>query len=200
MEGGINLLPQLTEKEIKAGVYRRKINIAALGFIGAVGVIIVALFGYQLLLTLRAGDIDAKTRKATSKILENRETEIISRSLKEKVEKLQSILSSAIPASELMAQLNLASLTSPEPIRLTSVALSSPNKITVSGKAVGPNPSESLKNWINNLTSGEGEDNFAAITLTNLSGNRTEGYSFDIQMEFLKKGVYEVIKNESKKF
>src|SRR3990172_1971002 len=108
MEGGINLLPQLTEKEIKAGVYRRKINIAALASVGLIGIIIVALFSYQLFLTFRANNIEERTNKATSQIVENKDTEILNRSLKEKVTQLQTILTSEIPTSILIDQISTA--------------------------------------------------------------------------------------------
>lgn len=190
MEGGINLLPQLTENEIKAGVYRRKINIAALGFIGAVGLIVVSLFLYQLFLTFRAGVIEKRTNSATSKIVENRETEVLNRSLKEKVDQLQNILTTAVPTSTMIEQLDSAALNIPEPIRLTAISVASQNQITVEGRASGSNPSESLKGWIDNLTSSNGKDYFAKINMTTLTGNNSEGYNFSFTMEFLKKGIY----------
>lgn len=190
MEGGINLLPQLTENEIKAGVYRRKINIAALGFIGAVGLIVVSLFLYQLFLTFRAGVIEKRTNSATSKIVENRETEVLNRSLKEKVDQLQNILTTAVPTSTMIEQLDNAALNIPEPIRLTAISVASQNQITVEGRASGSNPSESLKGWIDNLTSSNGKDYFAKINMATLTGNNSEGYNFSFTMEFLKKGIY----------
>ena len=47
--GGINLLPEVAEREIKAGVYKRKVNIVALGVLGLVGIVIV---GILIFLTL----------------------------------------------------------------------------------------------------------------------------------------------------
>lgn len=194
MEGGINLLPQLTEQEIKSGVYRRKINLVALGSVGFVGIVIVALFAYQLFLTLRANSIEDRTGKATSKIVENRDTEILNRSLKEKVDQLQNILTSVVPTSTLIEQISLAAAT-PQPIKLTSISVIGNDEITVEGTAVGSDPSTNLKTWIDNLTSDNGKDYFTKINMVSLTGNRFDGYKFNFTMKFIKKGIYE-LRNE----
>ncbi len=190
MESGINLLPQLTNKEVKAGVYRRKINIAALGLIGVVGLIIVALFAYQIFLTLLAGNVERRTEEATSKIVENRDTEILNRSLVEKAQQLQTILDSGVPTSSIVEQLDLAANNIPEPVKLKAISVIAKNQITVDGIAVGSNPSESLKTWIDNLTSISGQDYFTKISLSSLTGSKSEGYSFSFTMDFLKKGLF----------
>jgi Tfp pilus assembly protein PilN len=195
MEGGINLLPQLTEKEIKAGVYRRKINLVALGSVGFIGLVIVALFSYQLFLTVRAGDIENRTQKASEQIRENRETEVLNRSLKQKVEQLQTILTTTIPTSILIKQITEAAAAVPEPLRLTGISMSGKNVVTVEGLAIGSQPSENLKAWVNNLTSANGKDYFANVELVSLTGNRIEGYKFNYKMSFLKKGIYQ-LRNE----
>ncbi len=188
MEGGINLLPQLTEQEIKAGVYRRKINLAALGMLGAVGVIIVGLFGYQLFLTLRANNIADRTKKAENRIVNNRDVEIANKALAEKIKQAQNILTNEIPTSVLVDELSKAAATQ-DPIRLTGVTVSGGDLI-VEGIAVGANPSENFKAWIENLTSSNGKDYFAAINLATLTGSKAEGYRFSFTMKFLKKGIY----------
>ena len=101
MESGINLLPEITEKEIKAGVYQKKANIAALGTLAVVGVLILGLISYEVFLKVNAQTVENKSQQAESRISKNSAIEISNLALKEKLDKIQSILQSEIPASVL---------------------------------------------------------------------------------------------------
>lgn len=186
MESGINLLPQLTEAELKKGVYRRKINMAAFVTLAIVGVIIILLFAYQIFLKLRADSIESQTQAATAKIHEFKDVEIVNLALKQKLDKITDYLTKEIPKSSLVEQVGNASVTNPA-IKITNIQTDEKGKIIVEGTAVN---SASFHDWIVNLTNDTGKDYFANIDMTSLSGDRANGYKFVFSMDFLKKGVY----------
>lgn len=186
MEAGINLLPQLTEAEFKQGVYRRKINIVALASVGVVGIIVLALIGYQIYLKVSADDIQSRTTSAQQKITANQDVEISSLALKQKLDKIEQILTSEIPVSTLVEQVGLAAATS-KPITITSLTSDSSGEVFVDGTA---SDSGIFNEWVNNLTSDNGQTYFAKInliTMTGISGS----YKFSFKLSFLKHGVYQ---------
>lgn len=187
-QGGINLLPDVAEKEIKAGVYKRKVNVLALGALGAVGILIVGILLFQGALALEANNVKQQTIEAEDKILENQEVEIKARATKEKLDKIEELLKSAIPSSTFVDEIGKASATS-EPISVTNLSLSDSGEAFVDGTAVS---SEIFKQWVTNLTSTEAKKYFDKINAVALTGNPTEGYKFSFKLSFLTKGVYEL--------
>jgi hypothetical protein len=193
MESGINLLPEVTEKEIKAGVYRRKTVVVAIGSLVLIGVVIIALLSYQVYLSISANDIQARADKAITTINEplHSTLEISSLALKEKINKIQQTLESEIPTSTLIEQVQTAATKAISPaIQISGISSSSDGTLTVDGAAAG---SQVFSKWIDNLTDSAGVDYFAKINLVSLTG--TPGnYKFSFQMNFLKKGVYQPAK------
>lgn len=184
---GINLLPQQTENEIKSGVYRRKINVTALVTLGVIGAIIVAIIAYQIFLKIRANDITARTEKAETKIQDNQDIEITNLALKEKVDKIEQILTSEIPTSVLIHQVGVDSATS-TPIKITNITSSASGETFVDGTA---DNSAIFSQWIDNLTSDSSKEFFSKINLVSLNRSTEGNYKFSFKMTFLKKGVYQ---------
>lgn len=186
MESGINLLPEITEKEIKAGVYRKKVNIAAFGALAMVGLIILGLISYRVYLSASAATVENRSKTATENILKNSTIEISSIALKEKLDKIQNILVSEIPTSVLIDEVNKAAATS-KPIAIQSLNAQADGTVIVDGTAAN---SDIFREWIDNLTSSTSQDFFSKINLVTLTGDPS-GYKFSFSMTFLKKGVYQ---------
>lgn len=186
MESGINLLPEITAKEINAGVYRRKANIVALGFLGVIGAIILAIITYQFILERNAKTIESKSRDAEQRVVENRKIEVINSALKEKLDKIEKFLVNEIPASTLIDEVSKAALTT-SPVSITGLEIISDGGVVVDGTVVS---SDIFREWIENLTNSNGEDFFAKINLITLTGEPGQ-YKFSFRMDFLKKGVYQ---------
>ncbi len=186
MESGINLLPEITEKEIKAGVYQKKVNIAAIGALFAVGIIILGLISYKVFLKVSADTVENKSHQAEERISKNSAIEITHLSLKEKLDKTQSILESEMPASILIDEVTKASLTS-QPITLQGLSAQADGTVLVDGTAIN---STIFKEWIDNLTNDNAADFFSKIKIVSLTGDPS-GYKFSFSLSFLKKGVYQ---------
>lgn len=186
MESGINLLPEVTEKEIHSGVYRRKVNVAALGFLAIVGVIILAVFAYRIYLKVYANSIDERAKKAESRVIKNSTIEVTNSALKEKLDKIQNFLVSEIPTSTLIDQVTTAAKTS-TPINIDGLSATADGSVVVDGTALS---SDIFAEWIENLTNTNAADYFAKINLISLTGDPGK-YKFSFRMNFLKKGVYQ---------
>src|SRR3990172_2249852 len=102
---GINLLPDVAEKEIKAGVYKRKVNIFSLVVLGLVGVVIVAILFFQGGLALKANSIKNKTAEAEDRIRQKQTIEIKALATKQKLDKIKQLLTSAIPSSPFVGEI-----------------------------------------------------------------------------------------------
>ena len=186
--GGINLLPEVAEREIKAGVYKRKVNIVALGVLGLVGIVIVGILIFQAALALQASNIKNKTSEAEDRIRQNQAVEIKTLATKEKLDKIEQLLTSAIPSSTFVAEVSKAGATA-TPIALTNLTISQSGEAFIDGTAVN---SEIFKQWVANLTSEASQEYFAKVNVVSLTGNPTEGYKFSFKLSFLKKGVYQL--------
>lgn len=191
MESGINLLPEITEKEIKAGVYRRKTTLVAIGSLVVIGVVILALISYQVYLSVSANSIEASSKKAEAIITSHQSLEIRNLALKEKIDKIQQTLESEIPTSTLIDQVGIASSTNiSPPITISGISTQPDGTLTVDGTAAG---SQIFAQWIDNVTSNTGQDYFSKVKLITLTGS-PGNYKFVFQMNFIKRGVYQVSK------
>ncbi|MCH7541978.1 hypothetical protein IH981_04370, partial [Patescibacteria group bacterium] len=100
MAQDINLLPEISEAEVKSGAYRRKINFTAVASLLVVAAILLALFGYWLFLAAQSRRIDSQTKEAESVILSQSRKEITRRSLVEKLDEVDKFILGVIPYSE----------------------------------------------------------------------------------------------------
>lgn len=187
MESGINLLPEITEKEIKAGVYQKKVNIFALGALGAVGLIILGLIAYRVFLAVNAQTVENRSKTATDNITKYiSDVEIPNDTLKEKLDKIQNLLTNEVPTSSVIDQLTAAAQTS-QPVTISGLSAQSDGTILVDGTVTN---SDTFREWVNNLTNTNGQDYFSKINVVSLTGD-SSGYKFSLAMNFLKKGVYQ---------
>lgn len=183
---GINLLPEVAEKEIKAGVYKRKANIASLVIIGFIGILIIGILVFQGGLALQANSIKNKTAEAESRIRKNQEFEIKALATKQKLDKIKQLLNSAVPSSEFVSRMVKDAETS-QPIVVTGLNISQNGQAFVDGVAVN---SEIFKEWVGNLTDEASQEFLGKINVISLTGSPSDGYKFSLKLEFLKKGVY----------
>ncbi|HSX57666.1 MAG TPA: hypothetical protein VLE47_00145 [Candidatus Saccharimonadales bacterium] len=185
--GGINLLPQITENEIKTGVYKRKINVVAIAVIGLIGVIILLILLVRGYLYVQSNLLENRRKEAVSSIQKNASVEVKAIATKEKLDKIYTLLTTTIPSSTLVDQIDKAALTSPT-IAVTEVDISANGETFVGGSA---KTSDVFKQWVGNLTNKAANDYFDKVNLVSFSGNPTDGYKFSIKLSFLKKGVYQ---------
>lgn len=183
---GINLLPQLTEAEINKGVYRRKTIITSIASLGIIGAIIIALIAYQIFLKLSADDIKTRSKKAENQVSQYQEVEIANLALKEKLDKIEQILTSEIPVSTLVNQIGVAALTGTT-IKISNISASANGETFVDGTAADSNV---FSQWVDNLTSDSSQEFFAKINLISLNRTTEGNYKFSFKMTFLKRGVY----------
>ena len=186
--GGINLIPDIAEKEIKSGVYKKKTNLVSLIVLGVVAVVIVAILIFQGALALQANNVSNKIEDASTRINKNVQVEIKAQATKEKLDKAEELLASAIPSSTFVQQTVKAAATS-QPITITSLSINASGEAVVDGQATN---SEVLKQWVANLTAEASKEYFAKVSAVSLTGNPSEGYKFSFKMSFLKEGVYKV--------
>lgn len=184
--GGINLIPEIAENEIKSGVYKRKVNVGALAALAIVGIVIIGILIFQGALALQANSIRNRTSKAESRIRQNQAVEIKALATKEKLDKVAKLLAEAIPASTFVEQISKATVAS-SPVVITNLTISQNGEAFVDGTVTN---SEVFKQWVANLTSKESSEYFAKINAASLTGNPSEGYKFAFKLSFLKKGVY----------
>lgn len=179
-------MPQVAEKEIKAGVYKKKANLGALVILGLIGVVIVGILIFQGALAFQANNIKNQTEAAEERIANNQEVEIKALATKEKLDKIEQLLNSAIPSSTFVSEVSKSAATS-NPIKLTNVTIDQNGEAFVDGIAAN---SEVFKQWVANLSSEASQEYFAKINAVSLTGNPSDGYKFSFKMTFLKKGVY----------
>ncbi len=186
VSAGINLLPDVAEREIKSGVYKRKANIISLVLLGVIGVVIVGILIFQGSLALQANSIKNKTAEAEDRIRQKQALEIKALATKEKLDKIKQLLTSTIPSSAFISEITKDSATT-QPIVLTNLTISQNGEAFVDGTAVN---SEVFKQWVANLTSEASQEFFDKLNAVSFTGNPTEGYKFSFKLSFLKKGVY----------
>lgn len=192
-QSGINFLPEVAEKEIAAGVYKRKINLVAIASLLVVGLVIFGLISYQLFLSTQANQLQKDTKKAEDRVSKNVKVEITSQALKEKLDKAEKFLKEQVPGSVAISETNDAANTdgdansNPE-IILKKLALSSDGKYNVTGFATN---SGVFGDWVTKLTNANGQTFFAKINMINFTGSPSIGYNFDFTLDFIKRGVYQ---------
>lgn len=196
---GINFLPEVAEKEIQKGVYKRKINVVAVGALLAVGLIIFGLISYQLFLSAQAGQLKKDTTKQEARFTEKRsdgstlaEIEIKNEALIDKLNKAEKFLKEQLPGSVAIGETQTAANTdadaanAPE-ISLKKLNLTSDGTYLVTGFATN---SQVFNTWVTNLTNTNGLEYFAKINMVNFTGAPARGYDFDFNLKFVKRGVY----------
>ncbi len=183
-QAGINLIPELTEKELRNTVNRKRANKAAIVTLVVIGAIVGFLIIYRVYLGLRAGDIASRTQKAEEQISKLQDVEVSQLTLADKLTQARKILASALPGSVALDQVTKAALEA-NSIEIKQLNLDATGLIQVDGIAAN---SDIFATWITNLTTGESAKNINRINLTSLV-KVDNGYSFSLNMSFNQRGI-----------
>jgi len=178
----INLVQEIAEEEIKKGVYKKKLNLATLVFVGTVLAIMLLFFVYWLVLAGSASLINSRTRDAESRILQENRKEITRRALVTKLDEANKLLKTSSPYS--------LSITKLLTLLNNSKATLSESGITGSEfRLVGSvRNSSGFKRLADDLNSPEMTEVFADVALTSLSSSGAS-YDFVIEARFLPTGL-----------
>jgi len=157
MAQAINLLPQIAEKEVKQGVYKRKINLVAIVSLLATASVALGLFAYQLVLTTQARALENNTKRVEERIKEKFELEVKQRALVDKLDAVAAYLDKN--KSTAKAFRRIIDLANSGKVALSKVDFGSGGAIIVTGTAAN---STNLGSFFDNLTA---ENPEATVTL-----------------------------------
>src|SRR3989344_8845931 len=134
MAQGINLLPELTEQEVKKEFYQRKISVVSIAALLCVALILLGIFAYQLFLQTQRSRVEADAKNLEKQILDQQSKEILQRTLTDKLNQIQIILSEVVPVSSAVANIsNLARESGG--ISINSINLKSDGDVSLEGAA-----------------------------------------------------------------
>lgn len=185
MAQGINLLPEVTEQEVRKDVYKRKLNVVSIAALLAVALILLGIFAYQLSLKTLKTRAERESKNLEEQISFQKEKEIAQRALVDKLDQIDKLLDEAIPVSSAVANVSNLAKGSGR-VTITALDVKSDGDVDVSGKA---SDSNTLGKFFNALISTNIQNIFDEVTLTTLSGERGEPYNFTINMDFKLKGL-----------
>ena len=183
MAQSINLIPQVAEAEIQKGVYKKKINLVAIGSLLIVGAVLIGLFSYQLFLSIQSKNLDALSSEKEKEILEKAPVEIKQRTFIDKLEAIKTYWeknkSTASAFKKIIDLVNNGSVT------LTKVDVNSAGEVTLAGNSAG---SANLGNLFDSLTNSGAQVSLDKVVATNvaLAG---PVYQFTIRLNYTKKGI-----------
>lgn len=187
MAQGINLLPELTEREARKEVYKRKVNIVSIAVLLSVAVILVGLFAYQLFLQTSRSRAERESENLENQILDQKEKEIAQLALVDKLNQIDKLLNEGVPTASAVATVSdLASGSGG--VSITSFKIKSDGDVLLAGTARN---SRTLEKFFESLISKNIKATFDNIILINLSGERGKPYDFSIDMDFKPKGIIE---------
>ena len=187
MAQGINLLPELTEQEVKKEFYRRKISVVSIAALLSVAIVLLGIFAYQLFLQTSRSRVEREAKSIEKQILEQQDKEILQRTLVDKLNQIRVILSEAVPISSAVANIsNLARESGG--ISIKSVDLKSDGDVSLAGAASN---SRALGRFFNAVISSETQKIFDQIVLNHLSRDKGSPFNFSINMDFKPRGLIE---------
>ncbi len=157
MAQSINLLPQIAEKEVQQGVYKRKVNVVAIVSLLVVASLTLALFGYQLVLSTQSRSLDSQSKQKEELIRAKFELEVKQRALVDKLDAISAYLDKN--KSTAKAFKKIVEIANTGKIKLSKVDVGSGGDIIVSGTTVN---STNLGTFIDNLVA---ENPQAQVTL-----------------------------------
>ena len=193
MAQDINLLPEITEEEVRKSAYTRRVNFVAIASLLVVGTILLAVFGYWLFLAANSERLKVQTKNAEEQILSPSLTrkEITRRSLIERLNEAGQFIASVVPYSESIDK--IIKFFSVSKVSLTENEFKDSGDLTLIGEFDSPSH---FKTLTDKFTS-EGETvNFGSVTLVSLTKEELDektgkegNYIFNLGMKYLKKGI-----------
>ena len=189
MAPDIDLLPEITEEEVKKNAYTRKVNFAAITSLLVVGAILLGLFGYWGFLAANSQRLKSQIGSAEQDILSQSRKEVTRRSLFGRLEEAAKFVTSVFPYSEGVDK--IIKFASSSKIELTNKEFDERGNMQITGKFVKPTDFNSL---INKFTAEKESDTFGAVTLISLSKGEDEedssgDFVFTIGIKYLKVGL-----------
>jgi len=193
MAQDINLLPEITEEEVRKSAYTRRVNFVAIASLLVIGTILLAVFGYWLFLAANSERLKVQTKNAEEQILSPSLTrkEITRRSLVERLNEAGQFVSSVIPYSESIDK--IIKFFSASKVSLTENEFKDSGDQTLIGEFVSPSHFKTLTDKF--ISEGETE-NFDNVTLVSLTKEELDektgkegNYIFNLGMKYLKKGI-----------
>lgn len=184
MAEGINLLPQVTEGEVKRASYKRSVNVFAIVALLIVAAILLSLFAYQFFLVSTARRISVQTKTAEETIVQNSDKEINHRSLVEKLQEATKFLATAIPYSDAFDK--LTSVLNKSAVALTDSKFEADGDVTLDGKA---SSSGQFGKLVDELTSQELTKSYTGVNLVSLTKEIEKPYVFKVDLKYIKKGL-----------
>ncbi len=183
----INLLPELSQKDVRAEVYKRSASVTSVAALLFVALVLVGLFAYQLFLKTSTSRTESNAKDLQNQILNQKSKEITQRSLVDKLNEIDVLLKGAVPTSSVAASLTKLAKGSGA-ISLTQLTVKSDGSVAVSGTANG---SASLSRFLKTLVSKDLESSFGKVVLDNLSAEKGSPYNFSVNMNFIPVGITE---------
>ena len=193
MAQDINLLPEITEEEVRKSTYTRRVNFVAIASLLVIGTILLAVFGYWLFLAANSERLKVQTKNAEEQILSPSLTrkEITRRSLVERLNKAGQFIASVVPYSESIDK--IIKFFSASKVSLTENEFKDSGDQTLIGEFVSPSHFKTLTDKF--ISEGETE-NFDNVTLVSLTKEELDektgkegNYIFNLGMKYLKKGI-----------
>ena len=194
MAQSINLLPQLAEAEIQKGVYKRKINLVAIGSLLLVLAVTLGLYSWQLFLSTQARRAETQASEKEKEISQKAPLEIKQRTLVDKLEAAKAYLDKN--KSTAVAFKEIIDLTNAGAVSLTKVDVNSAGEINITGNTSG---STQLGVLFDNLTNEGAQVSLSKVVATSVTLS-SGGYQFSIRLNYTKNGILpERLKDESQK-
>ncbi|OGY25445.1 MAG: hypothetical protein A2864_01435 [Candidatus Woykebacteria bacterium RIFCSPHIGHO2_01_FULL_39_12] len=191
-ETDINLLPEITAVEVKEGVFRKKINVAAVFVLLVVIAVLLGAFAYRGIILLQARNIENEQKKREESIRNQVEKELVFREILDKLNFLSQELNNTPPYSKIAAKLNIIAKKST--VSINSISTSAAGEVVLGGEAP---TSDTVDKLVEGLTD-DTKPGFSSVDLVDLSGSVADGYKFSIRIIFPDRGV--LVEDESEEF
>ena len=191
-ETDINLLPEITAVEVKEGVFRKKINVAAVFVLLVVIAVLLGAFAYRGIILLQARNIENEQKKREESIRNQVEKELVFREILDKLNFLSQELNNTPPYSKIAAKLN--TIAKKSAVSINSISTATSGEVVLGGDAPTSGTVDKLVEGLTDDT----KPGFSSVDLVDLSGSVADGYKFSIRIIFPDRGV--LVEDESEEF
>ena len=185
MAQGINLLPEISDKDTRTEVYKKKVNVIAITSLLAIALIFMGLFAYQLFLQTSRSRVEGESKEKQEQILTQQTKEISQRTLVDKVTEIDKLLGEAVPTASAVATISDVAKRSGDVV-VVKLSVKSDGDVIFSGST---SSTLSIQKLFRNLIDTSILSTFANVSLESLSKEEDQPYSFTINLDFLPKGL-----------
>jgi len=185
MAQGINLLPEISDKDTRTEVYKKKVNVIAITSLLAIALIFMGLFAYQLFLQTSRSRVEGESKEKQEQILTQQTKEISQRTLVDKVTEIDKLLGEAVPTARAVATLSDIAKKSGD-VLVVKLSVRSDGDVIFSGTT---GSTTSIQKLFRNLIDTGILSTFANVSLESLSKEEDQPYNFTINLDFLPRGL-----------